>query len=245
MSNIIKVSGIVLAVYPMGENDKSLIILTKERGKLSVVSRGCRRTTHPLFAASNEYVFGEFVIAEGRSSNYLNSAEIHKTFSNLRKDLESICYGSYFCELAMYFTMEGQDERDILNLLYLTFMAMGKKLLPYRLIRRIYEYKILQFHGIGLQVFRCVHCGSQEELHSLSFGAGGLLCDECRSMADNRPIAPQVLYVLQFLSSCRFNEIYSFLLEDEILVEFEWIVNRFFKTQIEHRFKSEQMLEMI
>ena len=97
MSNILKVSGIVLSVYPLGENDKNLTILTKERGKIQVVSRGCRRTSHPLFAASNEYVYGEFVIAEGRVMKYLNSAEIHMSFSNLRESFESICYSSYFC----------------------------------------------------------------------------------------------------------------------------------------------------
>ncbi|MBR5047920.1 MAG: DNA repair protein RecO, partial [Eubacterium sp.] len=155
MSNILKVKGIVLSVFPLGENDKNLTILTRERGKIQVVSRGCRRTNHPLFAASNEYIYGEFVIAEGRTMKYLNSAEIHMSFSNLRDSFERICYSSYFCELASWFTMEGQDERDILNLLYLTFLALGKNLLPYPLIRRIFELKILQCHGIGLQSLFC------------------------------------------------------------------------------------------
>ena len=245
MSNILKVSGIVLSVYPLGENDKNLTILTKERGKIQVVSRGCRRTNHPLFAASNEYVFGEFVIAEGRVMKYLNSAEIHMSFSNLRETFESICYSSYFCELAAYFTMEGQEEKDILNLLYLTFLALGKKLLPYPLIRRIFELKILQYHGIGFQSFFCVHCGKRERLRYLSFEEGGVVCEDCRQTADGREIDPQVLYVLQFLESCRINEIYSFSLKEETFLEFEWIVKRFFKTHVEHRFRSEQMLEMV
>lgn len=245
MSNIIKVSGIVLSAYPMGENDKNLTVLTKERGKIHLISRGCKRPNSPLFAASNEYVYGEFVVAEGRTMNYLNSAEIHKTFANLRESLEDIYYGTYFCELASYFTMEGQDERNILNLLYLTFTAMGKRLVPYSLIRRIFEFKILQFHGIGLQSFRCVHCGREEDLHYLSLEGGGVVCDQCKSLAGNRTIEPQVLYVLQFLSACALNEIYSFRLTEELMIEFEWIVNRFFKTQVDHRFKSEAMLEIL
>ena len=245
MSNILKVSGIVLSVYPLGENDKNLTILTKERGKIQVVSRGCRRTNHPLFAASNEYVYGEFVIAEGRVMKYLNSAEIHMSFSNLRESFESICYSSYFCELAAYFTMEGQEEKDILNLLYLTFLALGKKLLPYPLIRRIFELKILQCHGMGFQSFFCVHCGRSENLRYLSFEEGGVVCQDCRQIAGSREIDPQVLYVLQFLGSCRMNEIYSFTLKEETFLEFEWIVKRFFKTHVEHRFRSEQMLEMV
>lgn len=245
MSNILKVSGIVLSVFPLGENDKSLTVLTKERGKIQLISRGCRRPNHPLFAASNEYVYGEFVIAEGRNSSYLNSAEILRSFSNLRESLEGIYYGTYFCELAAYFTMEGQDERNILNLLYLTFLAMGKELLPFPLIRRIFEFKILQFHGIGFQSFRCVHCGSDEDLHHMSFEAGGVICDQCKAIPGSRVIDPQVLYVLQFLSSCRLTEIYSFQLKEEIFIEFSWIVNRFLKIHVEHTFRSEAMLEML
>lgn len=244
MSEIIKVSGIVIGVFPMGENDKSLTILTKECGKMSVISRGCKRPNHPLFAASNEYVFGEFVIAQGRKLSYLNSAEIHKSFANLRESLEGIYYGTYFCELASYFTMEGQDERNILNLLYLTFMAMGKQLIPYPLIRRIFEFKILQFHGIGIQSFRCVHCGSEEDLHYFSFEEGGVLCQQCKALAGQRTIEKNLLYVLQFLSSCPLNEIFSFRLKEDIFVEFDWLIKRFFKTQVDHRFKSEQMLDM-
>lgn len=245
MSDIIKVSGIVLAAYPLGENDKNLTILTKEQGKLQVISRGCKRPNHPLFAASNEYVYGEFVIAQGRRVAYLNSAEIQRSFAELRQSLDDIYYGTYFCELASYFTMEGQDERNILNLLYLTFVAMGKKLLPYPLIRRIFEFKILQFHGIGIQSFQCVHCGSTEDLHYISFEAGGVLCQQCKELAGNRRIDPVVLYILQFLYTCKLQEIYSFTLKEEVFIEFEWIVNRFFKIQVEHRFKSEQMLEML
>ncbi len=245
MSSIFKVSGIVLSVYPMGENDKSLTVLTKERGKIQLISRGCRRPNHPLFAASNEYVFGEFVIAEGRKLSYLNSAEIHKSFSNLRESLEGIYYGTYFCELASYFTMEGQDERNILNLLYLTFTIMGKELLPMALIRRIFEFKILQFHGIGFQSFRCVHCGSDQDLNYLSLEEGGVICDQCKPVAAGRRMDQGALYVMQFLSTCPLNQIYSFTLNQEVFVEFEWIVNRFFKIQVDHQFKSQQMLEII
>lgn len=243
--NISKVSGIILSVYPLGESDKNLTILTKERGKIQVVSRGCRRTNHPLFAASNEYVYGEFVIAEGRVIKYLNSAEIHMSFSNLRESLESICYSSYFCELASWFTMEGQDEREILNLLYLTFVALGKKLLPYPLIRRIFELKILQFHGMGIQSYGCVHCGKTEDLNYLSFEEGGVLCEDCRKAVPSSKIDARLLYVLQFLTGCRINEIYSFTLQEDVFLEFDWIVKRFFKTHVEHRFRSEQMLDMV
>jgi len=245
MSDILKVNGIVLAAYPLGENDKSLTVLTRERGRIQLISRGCRKTGSPLFAASNEYVCGEFVIAEKRTVKYLNSAEIRQSFAGLRDSFDDICYSAYLCELAAWFTMEGQDESNILNLLSLTFVTMGKKILPLPLIRRIYEFKILQFHGMGIQSAFCVHCGKTEDLHSFSFEEGGVLCDDCSKTGDTREIGPLLLRLLQYLGSCRLNDIYSFTVSQELFVEFDWVVNRFFKIQTGHRFRSEQMLEMM
>ena len=131
------VTGIVLSVYPIGENDRRLTILTKERGKIQVFARGCRKPNHPLFGVTQPLIYCEFVITEGRNYNYLNSAEGKDYFPHLKKDLESIYYSTYFAEVAEYFTVEGLDERNILNLLFVTFTAMKKKLVPNALIRRL------------------------------------------------------------------------------------------------------------
>ena len=82
-----KVTGIVLSVYPIGENDRRLTILTKERGKVQVFARGCRKPNHPLFGVSQPLVFGEFMIVEGRGFTYLNSAEGKEYFPWLKKEL--------------------------------------------------------------------------------------------------------------------------------------------------------------
>ena len=120
MSEQTKVTGIVLSVYPVGENDRRLTILTKERGKIQVFARGCRKPNHPLFGVTQPLIYCEFMITEGRRFNYLNSADGKNYFPHLKEDLENIYYSTYFAELAEYFTVEGMDERNILNLLFVT-----------------------------------------------------------------------------------------------------------------------------
>ena len=66
-----KVTGIVLSVYPIGENDRRLTILTKERGKVQVFARGCRKPNHPLFGVSQPLVFGEFTFASSTALSML------------------------------------------------------------------------------------------------------------------------------------------------------------------------------
>ena len=185
------------------------------------------------------------MVTDTRNYTYLNSAECKDYFHFLKDNLEDIYYSSYFAEVAEYFTMEGQDERNILNLLFVTFLAMKKKLIPLSLIRRIYELKILQFAGFGLQCFQCVRCGSEENLTQISFEEGGMLCDTCAKQGSGREVDSSVLYVLQYISSVPLTRIYSFTLKEKIDREFEWIVNRYFAVHVEHKFKAAEMLAIL
>lgn len=238
-----KVVGIVLSVYPIGENDRRLTILTKERGKIQVFARGCRKPNHPLFGVTQPLIYGEFMITEGRTFNYLHSAEGKDYFPWLKKDLESIYYSAYFAELAEYFTVEGMDERNILNLLFVTLTAMKKKIVPFALIRRIYELKILQFYGIGMEVFRCISCGKSESLMRLSFENGGVFCENCGKSIQGTVVEPAALYALQYVMATPLSRLYGFTLKEDVFLEFQWIVKRFFRIHVDHKFKSAEMLD--
>lgn len=245
MNEQTKVTGIVLSVYPIGENDRRLTILTKERGKMQVFARGCRKPNHPLFGVAQPLIHGEFMITEGRRFNYLNAAEGKNYFPHLKEDLENIYYSTYFAELAEYFTVEGMDERNILNLLFVTFSAMEKQKVSLPLIRRIYELKILQYYGIGMEVFSCIACGKTENLDTLSFEEGGICCRDCARQRRGNHVEPAVLYTLQYVLSIPLSKLYSFVLKEEVFLEFQWIVKHFFRMHVEHVFKAAQMLDTL
>ncbi len=238
-------TGITLSVYPIGENDRRLTILTKERGKIQVFARGCRKPNHPLFGVSQPLVFAEFFITEGRTYNYLNSAEGRDYFPHLKADLESICYSTYFSEVAEYFTVEGLDESNMLNLLFVTFSAMKKKQVPFPLIRLIFELKALQIYGIGLEVFQCISCGTREDLSVLSIKDGGIFCKTCGEKTGGFTVKPSVLYTLQYILGSSLKKLYRFTLTEEAFSELETIVRRFFQFHADHRFKSAEMLDKL
>ena len=245
MADQTKISGIVLSVYPVGESDRRLTILSKERGKLQVFARGCRRVKSPLHAIAQPLVAGEFMISDSRTYSYLASGEGRDFYPELKEDLDSIYYSTYFAELAEYFTLEGQDERQVLNLLSVTFSAMKKRLVPLKLIRGIYELKLLQIQGIGMQCFRCLACGRDTDLVRISFEDGGLYCTDCGKKHFSRDISPKTVYALQYVMAASLGRLYTFRLEEQVEEEFLWAAGHYFRVHADHRFRSEAMLNLL
>ena len=147
MRDLIKTTGMVLMASPAGEYDKRLVILTRERGKITACARGAKRTGSLLRAPCRPFAFGAFTLSETREAYNLYGAEISNYFEWLERDVESACYASYFAEFAAYYGREGIEGGEMLLLLYQSLRALQKEALPNRLVRRIYELRIMAVNG--------------------------------------------------------------------------------------------------
>lgn len=147
MREVETMTGMVIRVSPVGEMDKRLVILTRERGKVTAFARGARKPGSPFMAVSRPFAFGQFALYEGRDSYTLRSAEITNYFEALSLDVEGTCYGSYFLELADYYARENLDGTGFLKLLYQSIRALLKPALKNELIQRIFELKAMTLNG--------------------------------------------------------------------------------------------------
>lgn len=246
MGTNIVVVGMVLQALPIGEYDKRVTILTKERGRIAVFAKGARRQGNMMMAATNPFAFGEFELYQGRSTYNMTRSSVSNYFRDLVSDYDTACYGFYFLEMAEYFSMENESGTDLLNLLYVSLRALEKGTIDRRLVRAVFELRILLLNGTYPNVFTCTACGKKEDLFVFDTAKAGMVCADCvRKEKESRGVRlnPSAVYAMQYILSSPLEKLFTFTVTREVLTELERTVSAFYNAYIMHRFKSQAFLK--
>ena len=147
MRDTVSATGFVLSAQPQGESDKRLVLLTRELGKITVFARGARRQGSAYLAACNPFVYATFLMYEGRSAYTLAGVQDAVYFTEIAACDPGVYYGYYFLETAGWYGQENLEAGDMVNLLYASLRAILKDVIPLKLIRRVYECRLLTVNG--------------------------------------------------------------------------------------------------
>lgn len=254
MGQTIVLTGMVLSAMPVGDYDKRIQILTRERGKITAFARGARRPNSAFLAAANPFSFGQFELFEGRNAYSLAKVDIENYFRELAEDVDTAYYGFYILEMAAYYTQENMDATDFLNLLYVTLKALLKPVLDNRLVRRIYELRVLVLSGEYPNVFSCTGCGRKEALedgtdesrvrpHFFSIRHHGVLCPDCIKGEPVIAMDASTLYAMQYIISAPLRRLYTFTLSGPVFERLEEIISKYIDHYSDHIYKSEDLLK--
>ena len=243
MRDKIELTGIVLSSTLVGDYDKRLVILTKERGKITAFAQGARKPNSPHLGISEPFIFGKFVLIEGYDAYRLVGGEIKEYFPDVKSDIEGICYGTYFCDVLEYLSVEGVGDANVLNLLYITLKALGKSDIPNPLVRRIFELKVLAYDGEAMAAFSCIRCG-KERVTAFWLKGNGLVCDFCKT-SDAFPLTESAVYTLQYIISTSLDKLYTFQLTQEVWLEVDHVVDRYFRQHVTKKFNSLEILSSL
>ncbi len=250
MSDLVTVQGAVLSAMPVGEYDRRIVLLTRERGKISAFAKGARRQNSPLLAAASPFVFGRFSLYEGRSSYTLQSVQVSRQFIGLASLHPGIYYGYYFAEIADYFGREGTDEKAMLNLLYAAFSALSRTGASHRLIRCAYELRAMTEQGMMPRLFACTACGRQPgqgERWFFSQEEHGLVCSSCARRFSGRlyPLSYTAVYTMQYIVSVPMEKLFAFCVSQEALRELEKCTFAYLAANTDRQFRSLPILEAV
>lgn len=117
MSRTYKATGINLKGMPLGESDRLLTILTRERGLIRIVAPGARKPRSKVGGRSGLFVVNELLLAQGRSLDKLLQAETLASFPGLSRDLSRLTASQYLAEVALGQALSDQPQEDLFDLL--------------------------------------------------------------------------------------------------------------------------------
>lgn len=215
MQEYTQITGMVLKAEPIGEYDRRVVILTKEKGKISAFAKGARKQNSRLLAATNPFSFGNFRLYVGRSSYNLLEANISNYFEALRSDFEGAYYGMYFLEVMDYYTRENNDDKEMLKLLYQSLRALIHDKFPNRLVRYIFEMKAMVING------------------------------EFPGMPATGDYEDSTGYALHYIMVSPVEKLYTFTVTDTVLAQLAQIADDYRKRYLDRTFKSLEILNTL
>lgn len=250
MNNRINLTGLVLSVMPVGDYDRRVTILTKERGKITAFARGARRPGNSFLASTQPCVFGNFTLFPNRESYTISEVNVEEFFHEIREDIEQAYYAMYFCEVADFYTKEGNDEKEMLKLLYAALRALVKGQMSKKLIRAVFEMKVSYINGEGPLTTECVICHEKADENDRYFSVvnGGLVCGGCHNKlpaADIRSLNASTWYAVWFIGSTPVAKLFSFTLSPAVEAELALLSADYLFSRVKHEFKGEKLLEMV
>ena len=197
-----KVEGIIVREISFKETSKIVNILTKE-GIIGCSAKGAKSLKSPLRSTTLPLTYGLFNIYYHEDKlSLIKSADVIDNFSNIKKDLLLSSYMSYLCDLASQIMKQNQNE-DIYNLLISSLKKIDKGLNP-MIITNIYEIKMLDYLGVGINLNACAKCGSTKNIVTIDGDAGGYICQNCyqnETIYDDKTIKMLRMYYLVDIDS--------------------------------------------
>jgi DNA repair protein RecO (recombination protein O) len=248
-----KADGVVLKQMPLGEADRLLTIHTDALGKLRAVARGVRRPRSRLAGHLEPLTHVRLLVARGRNLDVVTGAETLRGFPRLRDDLGSIARGLVCAELVDAFTVEGQPNQPLLDLLVETLARLeegaGDSLLWH------YVFHVLRLTGFMPELHNCVVCGKEvlPDRHSFSPGLGGVVCAECvragmpgvQPTGAGAPVLPLSLSAIKVLRHFRdhsYDAVEGLRLGFDLLRELERLLGGYVRYLLERALKSSAFL---
>jgi len=175
--------GLVLRESEYGENDKILVVLTAEYGKIMLTAKGARSMRSKSLPLCHLFTYANFEYYEKNGRRWLSGGSVNDSFFGLNGDIQGFALAAYIVQLAAEITGEGVPCPEVLRMTLNTLYAIENKLKPLPLIKSAYEIFAANVSGFTPDISGCAVC-DRETIEGdlwLDVMNGRILCAECLS----------------------------------------------------------------
>lgn len=248
---VIKVMGIILKEYVVGESDKYITLFTKELGKIQVGAPRAKKFDKGMASGTEMFVYGEFVLTHYKQTYKLIAVETKFTFHHLREDLMTLSYASYISEFISEVIIEGSGNEHLLTLMLYALHHLDKmKDNECERIRRTFEMRALGLLGFRPELDACISCGEKMEedtsrRYTICPKEGGMVCESCKAQYDTLSISYTSWYVLHYILATPIKTLFHFEIKAYVLREIGLVCDQLIAYYIEKPFKTLEFIKSL
>jgi DNA repair protein RecO (recombination protein O) len=177
-----RAEAIVLRTHKLGEADRIITLLTRERGKVRAVAKGVRRTKSKFGARLEPFSRVDLLVFEGKSLDIITQAESLNAYGqDLALDYSLWTAGQTMLETADRLTPEDSISAESQYLLLvgaLRTLVSGEH--AANLVLDAFLLRALSMAGYSPTLNACVVCGVAGTQPFFHIATGGALCVEHR-----------------------------------------------------------------
>ncbi|GAA3584516.1 DNA repair protein RecO [Klugiella xanthotipulae] len=176
---------VVLRTHKLGESDRIVTMLSRDRGQIRAVAKGVRRTASKFGARLEPFMVADIQFFEGRTLDTITQAETLGAYGgNIAADFDRYAVANVMVETAERLTTEDEPARQQYLLLVGALRSLARGEHPPGLTRDSYLLRALSLAGWAPNFSECVRCGGElPAAHgggtALVVQLGGTVCDAC------------------------------------------------------------------
>ena len=161
--------------YEVGESDKRLLLLCKERGRVLIRARGARKPRSKFMAAAQIFTYSDFVLAEGRGFVSLAQADVIENFYDLRTDYDRLCAAYEIVDVCEKTVHENENCDDLLLLVLKSLSNLSRGKFQPRQIFAVFMLRFFDVSGLRPHTDECAVC-KKIVAREIFWGGEGVLC---------------------------------------------------------------------
>lgn len=232
--------GLVIKEMNKGENDRFVVLLTREYGILKAYVPGAKSIKSKRSSATALLTYSDFAISRKGEFYRITEAQSISSFFTTGLDIDILSLAQYFCELSSIFVEQMTPNEEFLRLILnsLHFLTKEKKYPP--LIKAITEFRIAVISGYMPNLLACKECGKfEDDIMFFNMEDGSLSCKECTENFDSLiPLDRTALSALRHIAFSEFGKLYSFSVPEKNAEILSKITERYLTLKTDYRFST-------
>lgn len=193
---------LVLNSFDHAESDTILTLLTQDFGRISCIAKGAKKSKKRFVNKLEIFSFLQIQFTDypNRSLSFLNEAELHTPFLEIRNNFKLYAASSIIQEFLLQSIREREQDNEVYTLTLWAFHNLCKHKSPHTVLA-LFLIRFFDILGYRPELSCCHECGlmtHEKSAFYFQFLQGGLLCASCWPGAKQNSLSPGTI---KFLSS--------------------------------------------